>query len=83
MREDGCPVAVTGVACPLRGCLRELRGSLRGAPQVPRNLEIVRLAREGWTTRRLAQRYGISRRHVFRVRRAAAMLATNVEEKAQ
>ena len=58
--RGGCRVAPSCFSCPLPDCVR-------GDDRAVRDAELARLSREGWTAARLAVRYGITRRHVFRV----------------
>ena len=66
-QDEGCVVWHACLSCPLARCIYDDPRQGRGAANKLRDLEIARLAREGWSVRALANRYGLTRRHVFRI----------------
>ena len=60
--RDGCRVAASCFSCPLPDCVQD-------DDRAARNAAIIRLTAEGWSAGALAVRYGLTRRHVFRIRR--------------
>ena len=75
-RDDACHVAPTCLACPLATCVLDRGGSFATGKHWRRDAEIARLFASGVRVRVLVARYGLSRRHIFRIlaqqRRACA-----------
>lgn len=65
--DDGCEVSPTCRTCPLPACRYELHSGLRGILNLERDAEIVALRAAGWTAKSIAERFGVSKRTVFRV----------------
>lgn len=68
-RDDGCAVWRACLSCPLTRCIYDEPRGGRGAGNRLRDIEIARRAREGWSVDALAARYGVTRRHIFRILR--------------
>lgn len=73
-RDDGCDIHPHCLSCPLPRCRYEEPGGLRALLNQRRDGEIVELRRRGVPVAVLADRFGVSRRTVFRIleRTAAA-----------
>ncbi len=63
-RADGCRIAASCFSCPLPECVAAI-------DRHERNAAIVRLTAEGWSAHQLAARYGLTIRHIRRIRAAA------------
>ena len=66
-RDDGCDVSESCFNCPLPRCRYEEPGGLRALLNESRDREIVQLRLKGMPVEQLADRFGVSRRTVFRV----------------
>lgn len=66
-RDDGCDISESCFTCPLPRCRYEEPGGLRSILNEQRDRQIIQLRMEGMPVDALANRFGISRRTVFRV----------------
>ncbi len=66
-RDDGCEVHPHCLSCPLPRCRYEEPGGLRALLNERRDREIVEQRLRGASVEELADRFGVSRRTVFRV----------------
>lgn len=66
-RDDGCEVHPHCLSCPLPRCRYEEPGGLRALLNERRDREIVDLRLRGVSVEELADRFGVSRRTIFRV----------------
>src|SRR4051812_15265866 len=66
-QDDGCFVWHACLSCPLPQCIYDNPRGPRIALHYYRDVEINRMWRQGWTSRTLAARFGLSRRQVFRI----------------
>jgi hypothetical protein len=66
-RDDGCDVHPSCLSCPLPRCRYEEPGGLRALLNETRDQEIMMLRAQGVAVGELADRFGVSRRTVFRV----------------
>jgi hypothetical protein len=66
-RDDGCDISESCFTCPLPRCRYEEPGGLRSILNEQRDRQIIQLRMEGVPVDALADRFGISRRTVFRV----------------
>ncbi len=66
-RDDGCDIHPHCLTCPLPRCRYDEPGGLRGLLNAYRDRQIVELRRRGVPVDELAQRFGLSRRSIFRV----------------
>lgn len=66
-RDDGCDISESCFNCPLPRCRYEEPGGLRALLNESRDREIVQLRLKGMPVEELADRFGISRRTIFRV----------------
>lgn len=66
-RDDGCDIHPHCLSCPLPRCRYEEPGGLRALLNQRRDREIVELRRRGVPVEVLAERFGVSRRTVFRI----------------
>ena len=72
-RDRGCDVHSSCLACPLPRCRYDEPGGARALFNLTRDREILHLRRrQGLPIAMLAQRYGVSRRTVFRILRKGA-----------
>jgi|FLYL01.1.fsa_nt_gi hypothetical protein len=71
-RDDGCDIHPQCLTCPLPRCRYDDPGGLRGLLNSMRDEQIVAQRRQGTPISELAQRFGVSRRTVFRVLENAA-----------
>jgi hypothetical protein len=69
-RDDGCEIAPRCLECPLPQCRYDLPPKRAGA--LLREAELRRLLAEGLTADEAAERMGVSRRTIFRLKRYAA-----------
>jgi hypothetical protein len=66
-RDDGCNISESCFSCPLPRCRYEEPGGLRALLNESRDREILQLRLKGMPVEELADRFGISRRTIFRV----------------
>ena len=67
-RDDGCEVSPSCLRCPLPQCKHDEPGWYLRERRAQRDRTICRLRRrEGLTVNQLANRFGVSKRTVFRV----------------
>lgn len=66
-RDDGCEVNPSCLTCPLPRCRYEEPGGLRAILNESRDREMVELRARGVSVDSIANRFGVSRRTVFRV----------------
>ena len=66
-RDDGCEISRHCLECPLPACRYDLPPKRAGA--LLREAELQRLLAEGLTADQAAERMGVSRRTVFRLKR--------------
>lgn len=66
-RDDGCEVHPHCLSCPLPRCRYEEPGGLRALLNERRDRQMVELRLRGASVEELADRFGVSRRTVFRV----------------
>lgn len=66
-RDDGCEVSESCLSCPLPRCRYEEPGGLRAIMNEARDSEIIELRGRGVSVDVLAERFGVSRRTVFRI----------------
>jgi len=67
-RDEGCDFHPSCLTCPLPRCRYDEPGGVRALLNLGRDREILHLRRrQGLAVDTLAQRYGISRRTVFRI----------------
>ncbi|MFN8559648.1 MAG: helix-turn-helix domain-containing protein [Dehalococcoidia bacterium] len=72
-RDDGCEISPKCLECPLPACRYDMPPKRAGA--LLREAELRRLLAEGLTADQAAERMGVSRRTVFRLKRYAAVNA--------
>lgn len=65
-RDDGCKIAPHCLECPLPACRYDLPPKRAGALQ--RQAQLFELLNEGLTADQAAERLGVSRRTVFRLK---------------
>ncbi len=66
-RDDGCDIHPHCLTCPLPRCRYDEPGGLRGILIAGRDQDVVRLRLQGVSVDRLAGRFRLSRRTVFRI----------------
>jgi hypothetical protein len=66
-RDDGCEIHPHCLTCPLPRCVYEEPGGLKGTLMALRDREIVTLKDRGIPIEEIADRFGVSRRTVFRI----------------
>lgn len=66
-QDDGCDIHDHCLTCPLPRCRYEEPGGLRGLLNELRDQQMLQMRRKGATVDELANRFGVSRRTVFRV----------------
>ena len=66
-RDDGCDVHPHCLTCPLPRCRYDEPGGLRSVLIAGRNQDVVKLRLQGESVDRLASRFHLSRRTVFRI----------------
>jgi hypothetical protein len=66
-RDDGCDVHTRCLTCPLPRCRYDEPGGLRAMLNAYRDQQVVALRRDGAPIDQIAERYGLSRRTVFRI----------------
>lgn len=64
-QDDGCDLFPSCLRCPLNRCRYDDPGRQTGKEL--RNAEILRLRQEGVSVCELAERFGVSRRTVYRI----------------
>ena len=65
--DDGCEVAARCQECPLERCRYEEPGGIRAIRNAERDPQIIALRAEGMPVDDIAERFGLSRRSVYRV----------------
>ncbi len=75
-RDDGCDISESCLTCPLPRCRYEQPGGLRALLNEKRDRQIIQLRLKGVPVEKLAGRFGISRRTVFRVIGSTKLLAS-------
>ena len=65
--DDGCEVSLTCQTCPLERCRYEEPKGLLTIRMRERNSQIIALRDEGASVDEIAERFGLTRRSVFRV----------------
>ena len=66
-RDDGCDIHPHCLTCPLPRCRFDEPGGLRALINAYRDRQIAELRQRGVPVEELAQRFGLSRRTIFRV----------------
>jgi hypothetical protein len=66
-RDDGCDIHPRCLTCPLPRCRYDEPGGARAMLNAFRDERIAELRREGAPVDEIADRYGLSRRTVFRI----------------
>jgi len=66
-RDDGCEVSPSCLTCPLPRCRYDEPGGLRGLVNSYRDGQMLELRLKGAPVEALAERFGVSRRTVFRI----------------
>ena len=66
-RDDGCEIHPHCLTCPLPRCRYDEPGGLKGMLNAARDRQIVRLRTKGTAVEDIADRFGVSRRTVFRI----------------
>jgi hypothetical protein len=66
-QDDGCDISESCFSCPLPRCRYEERGGLRAIINAHRDNQMIQLRLAGMAVEDLADRFGVSRRTVFRV----------------
>src|SRR5712692_3597465 len=66
-RDDGCEVSPSCMSCPLPRCRYDEPGGLRGLVNSYRDGQMLELRLKGAPVEALAERFGVSRRTVFRI----------------
>ena len=66
-RDDGCDIHPHCLSCPLPRCRYDEPGGLRSILIAGRNQDVVKLRLQGESVDRLARRFHLSRRTVFRI----------------
>jgi len=66
-RDDGCEIHPHCLSCPLPRCRYDEPGGLRGMINAARDRQIVALRTGGIAVEEIADRFGLSRRTVFRI----------------
>lgn len=77
-RDDGCDIHPHCLTCPLPRCRYDEPGGLRALLNAYRDRQIVELRQRGVAVDELAQRFGLSRRTIFRVLERPAPVPTRV-----
>lgn len=70
-RDEGCHVAPACLRCPLPRCIFDREVGAARAARGRRDRHIRALGRRGWSTERLAARFGLSATQVRRIRAAS------------
>jgi len=71
-RDDGCDIHPRCLTCPLPRCRYDEPGGLRAMLNAYRDQQVVALRRQGAPIDQIAERYGLSRRTVFRILSSAS-----------
>ncbi len=71
-RDDGCDIHPRCLTCPLPRCRYDEPGGLRAMLNAYRDQQVVSLRRDGAPVDQIAERYGLSRRTVFRILSSAS-----------
>jgi len=71
-RDDGCNIHPECLTCPLERCRYEEPGGLRAVLNAGRDRQIAFLRSKGVAAEKIAGRFGVSRRTVFRIVETAA-----------
>ena len=71
-RDDGCDVHPRCLTCPLPRCRYDEPGGLRAMLNAYRDEQVVAQRRDGAPVDQIAERYGLSRRTVFRILSSAS-----------
>jgi hypothetical protein len=71
-RDDGCNIHGECLTCPLERCRYEEPGGLRAVLNAGRDRQIAFLRSKGVAAEKIAGRFGVSRRTVFRIVGTAA-----------
>ncbi len=66
-RDDGCDIHPHCLTCPLPRCRYDEPGGLRGLLNSYRDRQIVEMRLSGAPVEELAERFGVSRRTIFRI----------------
>ncbi len=66
-RDDGCDIHPHCLSCPLPRCRYDEPGGLRRIVIAGRNQDVLKLRLQGESVDRLASRFHLSRRTVFRI----------------
>ena len=66
-RDDGCDIHPHCLTCPLPRCRYEEPGGLKGMLNAMRDRQIVELRARGISVEDIADRFGVSRRTIFRI----------------
>ena len=66
-RDDGCEVNPSCLTCPLPRCRYDEPGGLRGMVNSYRDGQMMEMRLKGVPVEDLAERFGVSRRTVFRI----------------
>jgi hypothetical protein len=66
-RDDGCEVNESCLTCPLPRCRYDEPGGLRGLVNSYRDGQMMELRLNGVPVETIAERFGLSRRTVFRI----------------
>ena len=66
-RDDGCDIHPACLTCPLPRCRYEEKGGLRAMINAYRDQQIAGLRDAGVTAEELSERFGLSRRTIFRI----------------
>jgi len=71
-RDDGCTIHPHCLTCPLPRCRYEDRRGVRAILNEPRDRQIVEMREKGVRVPELSERFGVSRRTIFRILENAA-----------
>lgn len=66
-RDDGCDIHPRCLTCPLPRCRYDEPGGARALLNTYRDRQILELRLQGMPVDRLARRFGLSRRTIFRI----------------
>jgi len=66
-RDDGCEIHPHCLTCPLPRCRYDEPGGLKGMLNAARDRQIVALRTRGIAVEDIADRFGVSRRTIFRI----------------
>ena len=82
-RDDGCDMHARCLTCPLPRCRYDEPGGLRAMLNAYRDEQIAAQRREGAPVDEIAERYGLSRRTVFRILSASAKAGPSAWSRAE